>query len=322
MRPRFVIGKVLGALSTLLFVVVVNFFLFRVVNDDPVESMFRGRNLSAEQKDRLRQQFNLDGSKLQQFWAYLRELLQGNLGVSLQSRRPVTTEIGEALWPTIALVGTATTLSMVIGVVIGIRAGWRRRSAFDVGSTTFSMFTYSVPDFWLAMLALGLFSVQLGVFPTGGLEDAGTTATGISLLLDQLHHMALPCLVLAIAYVGEYAIVMRSSMLDTVREDYLQLARAKGLRDVEVRRRHAVPNAILPVVSLSALNFGFVLSGSIAVESIFSWPGLGQATLEAIRGPDFPMLQGLFLLFSAAVILANLAVDLLYGFLDPRVGGR
>jgi len=234
----------------------------------------------------------------------------------------VTTEIGEALWPTIALVGTATTLSMVIGVVIGIRAGWRRRSAFDVGSTTFSMFTYSVPDFWLAMLALGLFSVQLGVFPTGGLEDAGTTATGISLLLDQLHHMALPCLVLAIAYVGEYAIVMRSSMLDTVREDYLQLARAKGLRDVEVRRRHAVPNAILPVVSLSALNFGFVLSGSIAVESIFSWPGLGQATLEAIRGPDFPMLQGLFLLFSAAVILANLAVDLLYGFLDPRVGGR
>ncbi len=322
MRPRFVIGKVLGALSTLVFVVVVNFFLFRVVNDDPVESMFRGRNLSAEQKDRLRQQFNLDGSKLQQFWAYMRELVQGNLGISLQSRRPVTTEIGEALWPTIALVGTATTLSMVIGVVIGIRAGWRRRSAFDVGSTTFSMFTYSVPDFWLAMLALGLFSVQLGVFPTGGLEDAGTTATGISLLLDQLHHMALPCLVLAIAYVGEYAIVMRSSMLDTVSEDYLQLARAKGLRDVEVRRRHAVPNAILPVVSLSALNFGFVLSGSIAVESIFSWPGLGQATLEAIRGPDFPMLQGLFLLFSAAVILANLAIDLLYGYLDPRVGGR
>jgi peptide/nickel transport system permease protein len=322
MRPRFVIGKVLGALSTLVFVVVVNFFLFRVVNDDPVESMFRGRNLSAEQKDRLRQQFNLDGSKLQQFWAYIRELLQGNLGISLQSRRPVTTEIGEALWPTIALVGTATTLSMVIGVAIGIRAGWRRRSAFDVGSTTFSMFTYSVPDFWLAMLALGLFSVQLGIFPTGGLQDAGTTATGLPLLLDQLHHMALPCLVLAIAYVGEYAIVMRSSMLDTVREDYLQLARAKGLRDVEVRRRHAVPNAVLPVVSLSALNFGFVLSGSIAVESIFSWPGLGQATLEAIRGPDFPMLQGLFLLFSAAVILANLAVDLLYGYLDPRVGGR
>jgi peptide/nickel transport system permease protein len=322
MRPRFVIGKVIGAFSTLVFVVVFNFFLFRVVNDDPVESMFRGRNLTLEQKNRLRQQFNLDGSRFQQFIAYLRELASGNLGVSLQSRRPVTTEIREALWPTVALVGTATTLSMVIGVAIGIRAGWKRRSAFDVGSTTFSMFTYSVPDFWLGMLALGLFSVQLGVFPTGGIEDAGSTATGLSLLVDQLHHMALPCLVLAIAYLGEYAIVMRSSLLDTVREDYLLLARAKGLRDVDVRRRHAVPNALLPVVSLSALNFGFVLSGAIAIESIFSWPGLGQATLEAIRGPDFPMLQGLFLVFSGALIAANLVVDVLYGWLDPRVGGR
>jgi peptide/nickel transport system permease protein len=141
-------------------------------------------------------------------------------------------------------------------------------------------------------------------------------------LLDQAHHMALPALVLAIAYVGEYVIVMRSSLLDTVSEDYLQLARAKGMRDADVRQKHAVPNALLPVVSLSALNFGFVLSGAIAVESIFSWPGLGQATLEAIRGPDFPMLQGLFLLFSAALILANLVVDLLYGVLDPRVQAR
>jgi peptide/nickel transport system permease protein len=322
MRPRFVIGKVLGALSTLVFVVVVNFFLFRVVNDDPIESMFRGRNLSTLQKDRLREQFHLDGSKFQQFVAYVRELLHGNLGVSLQSKRLVTTEIREAIWPTVLLVGVATTLAMVIGVIVGIHAGWRRRSTFDVTSTTASMFTYAVPDFWLGMLFLACFSVRLGLFPTGGLEDAGSTATGLAKLLDQAHHMALPALVLAIAYVGEYVIVMRSSLLDTVSEDYLQLARAKGMRDADVRKKHAVPNALLPVVSLSALNFGFVLSGAIAVESIFSWPGLGQATLEAIRGPDFPMLQGLFLLFSAALILANLVVDLLYGVLDPRVQAR
>jgi peptide/nickel transport system permease protein len=322
MRPRFVIGKVLGALSTLVFVVVVNFFLFRVVNDDPIESMFRGRNLSTLQKDRLREQFHLDGSKFEQFVAYVRELLHGNLGVSLQSKRLVTTEIREAIWPTVLLVGVATTLAMVIGVIVGIHAGWRRRSTFDVTSTTVSMFTYAVPDFWLGMLFLAFFSVRLGLFPTGGLEDAGSTATGLAKLLDQAHHMALPALVLAIAYVGEYVIVMRSSLLDTVSEDYLQLARAKGMRDADVRQKHAVPNALLPVVSLSALNFGFVLSGAIAVESIFSWPGLGQATLEAIRGPDFPMLQGLFLLFSAALILANLVVDLLYGVLDPRVQAR
>jgi peptide/nickel transport system permease protein len=321
-RARYAIGKILGSIGTLAFVVVFNFFLFRVVNDDPVESLFRGRNLSDAQKDRLRHQFNLDGSRLEQFVSYVGQTVRGNFGISLLSSRPVTTEIREALWPTVLLVGTATCLSMIIGIMIGIRAGWRRRSGFDVGSTTFSMFTYSVPDFWLGMLLLAIFSYNLGLFPTGGLEDAGSTKTGLAQLLDQAHHMALPALVLAIAYIGEYAIVMRSSLIDTVREDYLQLARAKGLRDADIRRRHAVPNALLPVVSLSALNFGYVLSGAIAVESIFSWPGLGQATFEAIRGPDFPMLQGLFLLFSAALILANLAVDLLYGYLDPRVGGR
>jgi peptide/nickel transport system permease protein len=319
-RPRFVIGKIIGSIGTLAFVVVVNFFLFRVVSKDPIGTLYRGRNLSEAQKDRLRQQFNLDGSRIEQFISYVRETLRGNLGVSLVSKRPVTTEIREALWPTVLLVGTATCLSMIIGILIGIHAGWRRRSKFDVGSTTFSMFTYSVPDFWLGMVCLVVFSVNLGWFPTGGLEDADSNATGLAKLLDQAHHMALPAFVLAIAYIGEYAIVMRSSLLDTVREDYLQLARAKGLRDADVRRHHAVPNALLPVVSLSALNFGFVLSGAIAVESIYSWPGLGQATLEAIRAPDFAMLQGLFLLFSAALIVANLFVDLLYAWLDPRVG--
>jgi peptide/nickel transport system permease protein len=314
-----VIGKVLGAAGTLLFVVVVNFFLFRVVNDDPVSTLYRGRNLSPEQLERLRVQFDLDGTQWEQFVAYLKRTFSGDFGISLLSKRPVTTEIADALWPTVVLVGTATTLAMVIGVMAGIRAGWKRRSGFDVGSTTVSMFFYSVPDFWLGMVLLGTFAVGLGWFPTGGITDAGSDATGLALLLDQAHHMVLPALTLALAYVGEYLIVMRSSLLDTVREDYLLLARAKGLRDADVRRRHAVPNAMLPVVSLSALNFGFVLSGAIAVESIYSWPGLGQATLEAIRGPDFPMLQGLFLLFSAALIVANLIVDLVYGALDPRV---
>lgn len=322
MRPRYVLGKVAGAAVTLAFVLVFNFFLFRIVSDDPTARLFRGRNLSPSQLQRLREEFDLDGSRLDQFVAYVTQTLQGNLGVSMLSRRPVTTEIADALWPTVFLVGTATTLAMVVGIAIGIRSGWRRGSRFDVGSTTFSMFTYSVPDFWLGMLLLGVFAAQLGWFPTGGFQSAGTSATGLSLLLDQAHHMVLPALTLTLAYLGEYAIVMRSSLLDTVNEDYLSLARAKGLRDADVRRRHAVPNALLPVVSLSALNFGFVLSGAIAVEAIFSWPGLGQATLEAIRGPDFPMLQGLFLLFSAALIIANLVVDLTYAVLDPRVQNR
>ena len=322
MRLRFVVSRVLGALATLFFVLVVNFFLFRVISDDPVGKLFRGRNLTSEQIQAKREQFNLDGSQLQQFVAYVKQTLQGNLGDSILSGRPVTTEIREALWPTIMLVGTSTIFSMMIGILFGIYAGWRRRSAFDAGATTFSMFTYSVPDFWLGMLLLSLFAVQLGWFPTGGFEEAGSTKTGLSALLDQLYHMFLPALTLTLAYIGEYMIIMRSSLIDTLNEDYLQLARAKGLRDSLVRRRHAVPNALLPVVSLAALNFGFILSGAIAVEAIYSWPGLGQATIEAIRGPDYAMLQGLFLLFSASLILANLIVDLTYGYLDPRVEAR
>jgi peptide/nickel transport system permease protein len=322
MRPRFVVTKLLGSLATLLFVLVVNFFLFRVISDDPVGKLFRGRNLTQAQMDAKRAQFNLDGSQFEQFIAYLEQTLSGNLGDSILSGRPVTTEIREALWPTIMLVGTSTILSMIIGILFGIYAGWRRRSTFDAGATTFSMVTYSVPDFWLGMLLLSAFAVQLGWFPTGGFEDAGSTKTGLPQLLDQLHHMFLPALTLTLAYIGEYMIVMRSSLIDTLNEDYLQLARAKGLRDTLVRRRHAVPNALLPVVSLAALNFGFVLSGAIAVEAIYSWPGLGQATIEAIRGPDYAMLQGLFLLFSASMIFANLLVDLTYGMLDPRVEAR
>jgi peptide/nickel transport system permease protein len=322
MRARFVVTKVLGALATFVFVLVVNFFLFRVISDDPVGKLFRGRNLTQDQMNAKREQFNLDGSQFEQFVAYVKQTLQGNLGDSILSGRPVTTEIRDALWPTIMLVGTSTIMATLIGVVFGIYAGWRRRSKFDAGATTFSMFTYSVPDFWLGMLLLSLFAVQLSWFPTGGFEDAGSTATGLSALLDQLHHMFLPALTLTLAYIGEYMIVMRSSLIDTLNEDYLQLARAKGLRDAMVRRKHAVPNALLPVVSLSALNFGYILSGAIAVEAIYSWPGLGQATIEAIRGPDYAMLQGLFLLFSASMIFANLVVDLTYGWLDPRVEAR
>ena len=181
------------------------------------------------------------------------------------------------------------------------------------------MATYAMPDFWLGMLLLVTFAVTFGWFPVGGITDSGSDATGRRKLVDQAHHMFLPALTLTLAYLGEYALVMRSSLLDTMREDYLTLARAKGLRDVVVRNRHAVPNALLPVVTLIAINFGFVLSGAIAVETIYSWPGLGLLSYEALRGPDLPMLQGLFLCFSAAVIFFNLVADLLYGYLDPRV---
>jgi peptide/nickel transport system permease protein len=316
---RFIIRRGLGSLATLAFVVVFNFFLFRVISSDPVGTLFRGRNLSEEQRADLRAEFGLDGSMLHQFWAYLQQTASLNLGRSYATNGPVIEEILDKAPATIALVGVSTVLSTVLGILIGIVAAWRRRTAADYAATTFTMATYAMPEFWAGMLLLSLFGVTLGWFPIGGLQDPTSDATGVALLGDQMRHMFLPAVTLTIAYLGEYALVMRASLLDTMREDYLTLARAKGLRDVQIRNRHAVPNALLPVVTLAAINFGFILSGAIAVETIFSWPGLGFATYEAIHGPDLPMLQGLFLFFSASVILFNFLADLLYAVLDPRV---
>jgi peptide/nickel transport system permease protein len=318
MRGRYAAGKVLGALATLAFVLVFNFFLFRVVAADPVATLFRGRNLTDSQRDALTRQFGLDGSQLEQFVRYVEQTVQLNLGRSYATNRPVWQEIWDAAPQTIALVGVSTILAMLIGLAAGVVAAWRRGTWKDTTLTSSSMVTWSMPDFWLGMLLLTWFAVGLGLFPTGGIQDPGAGG-GIEGLLDKAHHMFLPALTLTLAYFGEYALIMRASVLDTMREDYLVLARAKGLRDVEVRNRHAVRNALLPSTALIAISFGFVLSGAIAVETVFSWPGLGLLTYEALRGPDLPMLQGLFLVFSAAVILFNLVAELIYPFLDPRV---
>jgi peptide/nickel transport system permease protein len=288
--------RVLNALGTLAFVVTFNFFLFRFVNADPVGTLYRGRNVPRERLAELRSEFGLDGSTFEQFLRYVGQTMRGNLGLSYGSRRPVMSEIGDALWPTVLLVGTAAVLSAVIGVALGKRAGWRSGSAFDQTVTGGSMALYSMPDFWLALLLMAVFAQGLGWFPIRGMSDPRSTADGFAALLDTLHHLVLPCATLTLAYVGEYVLLMRTSMVEVKGEDFITLARAKGLRDVLVRDRHAVPNALLPVVTL------------------------GQATYEAIRLPDYPMLQGLFLLFSAATIFANLAADLLYALLDPRVG--
>jgi peptide/nickel transport system permease protein len=312
---------VLGSLLTLVFVLVFNFFLFRVVQTDPIGSLFRGRNVPQEVLDELRDEFGLDESKLTQFGYYVRETAQLNLGISYQSRQPVWDEIVSAVPATVSLIGISAILSAVIGTIGGIVAAWRRNTWKDQAITSSTMVFYAMPDFWLGMILLVVFAVVLGWFPVGGMVDIGSTETGIARLLDQAHHMFLPALTLTLAYLGEYTLVTRSSLLDVMGEDYLTVARAKGLRDKVVRNRHAVPNALLPVVTLAAINFGFVLSGAIAVEAVFSWPGLGKATADAIRGPDLPMLQGLFLLFSAAVILFNLLADLAYAWLDPRVEG-
>ena len=218
MSARFVGGKVLGALGTLAFVVVFNFFLFRVVEGDPVANLFRGRNLTLEQREQLRVQFGLDGSMWEQFARYVEQTVQLNFGRSYTTNQPVIEEIWSRTPATLALVGVATIFSTVIGLWIGTVAGWRRGTRQDRVLTSASMVTWSTPEFWLGMILLTFFAVRLGLFPTGGISDPSSEAGGLSKLLDQARHMFLPCLTLTVAYLGEYALIMRSSIVDVMRE--------------------------------------------------------------------------------------------------------
>jgi peptide/nickel transport system permease protein len=315
---KYLARKVLHALATLVFVLAFNFVLFRAVGD-PVRLLTRSSvHLDPQEQAQLREEFGIDDPLPQQFVNYLGDTLRGEFGYSFISGRPVMDSVAERMWPTLLLVGTATLLSTLLGILIGIKGAWRRGSAFDTGSLFGSLTLYSMPEGWLGMILLITFAGTYGWFPAGGIESTDEL-TGFAHVLDVAKHLVLPCLTLTLGYIGEFAIIMRSSLLEVMGEDFVQTARAKGVRDRDVRRRHAVPNALLPTFTLAFYSVGFILGGAVIVEQVFSWPGLGQLTYRAISGSDYPVIQAVFLLSSAAVILFNLLADILYGYLDPRV---
>ena len=319
---RYVAGRVLGAMGSLLFVLVVNFFLFRVLPGDPARTLGRGRFRTEEQLAEFRKTYGLDQPLVQQFFTFLKNTFTGDLGVSLRYRVPVSDLIVERMWPTILLVGTSTILAALLGVYIGMVSAWNRGRAIDRNWTGVTLTLYSMPEWWLGLLLIAGFAVGLGpfpgIFPTGGLHSVDAPS-GLAGALDTAWHLTLPVITLTLAYLADYSLIMRSSLLDELGEDYLVTARAKGLRDIQVRRHHAVRNALLPTMTISAINIGFVVSGAITIETVFSIPGLGLLSQEALSIPDYWVLQGTFLVASGAVIVANLAANLLYGVLDPRV---
>jgi peptide/nickel transport system permease protein len=320
---RYVLSKIVQVILTMFFILVFNFFLFRVMPGNPVVMFARssGAHLSQEAQKQLEKDLGLDQPMAQQFVTYMKDTLTGNLGISLITYpgESVMSLFREFAGPTLLLVGLSTIFSTIFGMLMGIYGGWKRSGGFDLSSMGVSLVLYAMPEFWLGIILLVVFSVNLGWFPTGGTQSVTQTFTGTAHIVDVINHLFLPCLTLTLAYLGEYYLLMRSSLLDVLGEEYVTLARAKGLREKHVLWQHAVPNALLPTVTLIALNFGFVLGGAITVEAVFSYPGLGLLTFDALQSKDFALLQGMFLFFSLAVILANFVADLLYVYLDPRV---
>lgn len=337
-RTRNLLKKIGWALFTILFVIILNFFLFRVLPGDPARAGIRDPRLKKEAIEMLRVRFGLDKPVINcfeslnpielgsctvnpldtQFFIYIRNLLQGELGVSYHTNRPVTDILTERLWNTVLLIGAGQILSILIGVIFGVFAAWKARTTIDHAAVIMSLFAWSLPTFWLGIILLFWGSNQ-------GLPLAGKATPGASSLPllqqwgDIIRHMFLPTLTYTIIYMAEYTLIMRSSLMDVLSEDYILTAKAKGLSNFQILKDHALKNAMLPLVTVIAINLGFTVAGAIQIEAVFSWPGLGGAIFEAVGRRDFPVLQGAFLLIAVAVIFANLIADLTYNYLDPRV---
>ncbi len=334
----FLLKKIGWSLFTIFFVVVLNFFLFRILPGDPARAV-RDPRLTQQTVEAIRIRFGLDKPIINcvqtvtplrlggclvnpldtQFFRYIINLLQGELGTSFHLQRPVTTILAENLWNTLLLIGVGQFLSIIVGLLLGLVAAWKSRTIIDYTALLSSLLAWSMPTFWFGIVLLFWGSSQFGL-PIGGKETVGANfATVWEGWLDLGRHMLLPTLAYTVIYAGEYTLFMRSAILEIFSEDYILTAKAKGLNTFQILKDHAVPNALLPTVTIVALNLGFTVAGAIQIEAVFSWPGLGQAVIEAVGRQDYPVLQGAFLLLAISVIVANLIADLLYSYLDPRI---
>jgi peptide/nickel transport system permease protein len=275
--------------------------------------------VSAEQMDRLRAQLGLDRPLYVQFAFYLRNLLGGDLGFSVINRKPVLDLILERVPATVVLMSAAFVFSVLAGALWGVVSAVRARTTIDYAATVVSLFGYSMPTFWLGLILILVFSLQLDWFPTMGMVTLGADHTGFARLLDVLHHLVLPTITLGTFYVATYARLTRSSMLEILGQEFITAAWAKGLPGRAVHYKHALRNALLPVITIVGLQIGFMFAGAVLTETIFAWPGMGSLTYQAILQRDYALLMGLFLIVSVGVILMNLVTDLLYTVVDPRI---
>ena len=320
-RRDYLLRKLGLSFVTIFVVIVINFMLFRVLPGDPVRAVI-GRNIriSVETQQALREQFGLDRPVFpDQFLDTIRQWAQGNLGVSWSLRRPVSEVLMSKLGNTVMLIGLGQVLAIILGVSLGLLAGWKRKTAIDVGAVTFSLVAWAIPTFWLGIILLAAGSAWFGLPTAGIISPENTGKPLMSVLPDLARHLFLPTLTLTILYMGEYMLIMRSSILEVLSEDYILTARAKGMSDWQVLWKHALRNAMLPIVTLIALNLGFTVSGAIYIETVFSYDGLGKLFQTALVKQDYPLLQGAFILLAVSVIIANMAADVLYAVLDPRV---
>jgi peptide/nickel transport system permease protein len=319
-RPRYLARKLLWLLVTLFVIVTFNFLLFHVLPGDPVRMLTRSGHLTQATANAISELYGLNHPLPVQYLIYLKDLLHGNLGMSYAYREPVTTVLGQYLGNTVLLLAAATVLTIVVGTVAGVIAARRRAGAYDSATVTASVIGWALPTFWTGLILAFVLGVWVHAFPIFGMETPNAVyASPFQRAEDVIAHLFLPTVTLVAVNIAQFVLVARASVIEVLAEDFMLTATAKGLPPGRVLWRHAVRNALLPVVTSSALLVGMVVGGAIEVETVFSWPGMGLLVYNSVLNRDYPVIEASFLVFAVTVLLVNFVSDLLYQVLDPRV---
>lgn len=319
-RLQYMLERVAQGVLALLLIAALNFLLIRAAPGDPVSVLAGEAGASdAQFVSRLRQQFGLDQPLHIQLATYLGRVARLDLGFSYRQQQPVRTLIAARLPATLLLTGSAFVLSLALGVLLGAIASRRAGGWSDSAITVLALVCYATPLYWLAMMAVLVFSVQLDWLPGFGYFTVGSTATGLARAWDIAQHLVLPALTLALFYTAVYARMTRAAMLDAAQQDFVKTARAKGLRPGRILRAHILRNALLPVVTLAGIQAGAIMGGAVLTETVFAWPGIGRLMFDALLQRDYNLLLGCFLVSAVVAVLLNLLTDLVYTLVDPRI---
>lgn len=321
MNSRWILNRGISSLLVLAAALVINFAIPRLMPGNPVDIFSGGVKLSAEARQAVIDRFGLEAPIWEQFWRYLINAVRGDFGLSFfYFPQPVTEVMMEALPWTLLVLMVSLVLQVIIGYWLGVTAAWKAGSKTDAFLQTVSLLIFSTPLFWVAMVLLYVFGYQLDWFPLGGAYSIGESyETWGAAFGDIARHAFLPVISLTIAQYGSYQFILRNSMVAVLKEQYILTAEAKGLSRTRIKHRHAARNALLPMITFLSLSFAISLGGSVFVETVFSYPGIGKLIFDSVMSRDYPMLQGCFFLFSLVVIGANILSDLIYRLLDPRI---
>jgi len=319
---KYVGKRTLHGVVTIFLAVTLNFILFRIMPGDPTRAVSGDPRVDTATRLALIAKFGLDRPLFEQYFLYLYNLLKGELGISfVQIGRPVIDIIlGRKMINTIILMGSSMFIAFILGIVAGVFAAWRRGTRIDISFIVLSLATYSMPVFWFGMLLLLFFSYYINIFPIAGTITPGLVhANFLEYAKDYLHHLMAPMITLGVSFFGGYFLFMRDTILDVFTEDYMLTARAKGLSNRKILFKHAMRNALLPMVSLMGVHVTFLISGATMTETVFSWDGLGRLIYDSVRNNDYPVLQGIFLFMAVLVVVASILADVVNAFLDPRI---